>query len=136
MQHHWKSIKFVAKSMKIMEFDATLIENLCNLMQNHWQQRYFGSPGRLQTKLRRGRLNYVGVDRAGKFCVADAIVALPKKNSLGHERTDSCMNGPLAIIHWISNFYLKLLQNRLKSIEIDSKSLRIRRKSIEFNRKS
>ena len=29
-------------------------------------------------KLRRGRLNYVGADRAGKFCVADAIVALPQ----------------------------------------------------------
>jgi len=41
-------------------------------------QRYCRPPGRLQTKLRQGRLNYVGADRAGKFCVADATVALPK----------------------------------------------------------
>jgi hypothetical protein len=40
-------------------------------------QRYFGSPGRLQTKLRQGWLNYVAADRAGNFCLADAMVAKP-----------------------------------------------------------
>ena len=48
----------------------------CKIIDNN---DILDTPERLQTKLRRGRLNYVGVDRAGKFCVADAIVALPKK---------------------------------------------------------
>ena len=59
----------------------------CKIIDNN---DILDTPERLQTKLRRGRLNYVGVDRAGKFCAVDAIVALPKKNA-------SDMNGPIAV---------------------------------------